>query len=780
MSRREDHEFKWCPDGREHCVRAGEILARSIKAFLNAAKVPFDSCLTAIVVPDALDEAGQQILLDSLSQSGVAADNVHLLPRPLAVALHWCQNADARTFSVAAGDEEDGKPAGRLRVLTMALDLWEAQSMELRARRYAGRVWLVPVRDRARLVGALPELHSPGLSVAMALARAESNCDRFGWWPHLFASDWMKHRLEAERDMTTIELQSLREVRSASPPDSLRRELAQLNALRPLWSRFFQTGPPLLQVICERWPQQERRLATDMLQCRATLADGSFARLRMERGVTFAKLAGENVQTGSVGHEAAVRGAALAAAAIAHGLPCYRETLLPLDLYVLGRDQYDDPAPLWKPLVAAQSVEAGLIWRTPEPVTGLQIREAQDRLLMPLRRSLRGSSMFRQVGTELTTPANRDEPVRIHVEVKPGQGFARVRIESVTSGLFSTRLDWGTMLACDEPKPPPLAYLPGLSRILADRQMFEVAQPTLESALAALEQNSPAAKERLRDAIRLLNKWPLAHNVERNRGRTMAKDFMMHYGVIGSEGKLEILPAPGLARGLRDTIGERFDSLIRHGRARSALGSTLLRAGGWFYLAMPDECRSYLASQIKAATSDVLALSAVDLHAIGLGITATDELRRFYPLVVEALRHSDAKPNNWLRAVRNICRFCNHALRPDAISDIMLMQLVEELFETMRTQLTGRAFAPRIFGNCLEAIPFLLKRRRYDADFLAPDSAAAGRLIRFLEEVDREYRCRLPTRLQQFPKATLNFLRMQATLTDLEQLLGVEDEDDDD
>ena len=35
----------------------------------------------------------------------------------------------------------------------------------------------------------------------------------------------------------------------------------------------------------------------------------------------------------------------------------------------------DDPAPQWKPLVAAQSVEAGLIWQTPDPVTGLQIRK---------------------------------------------------------------------------------------------------------------------------------------------------------------------------------------------------------------------------------------------------------------------------------------------------------------------------------------------------------------------------------------------------------------------
>lgn len=229
MTRREDHEFKWYPYGREHSARAGEILARSIKAFLNAAKAPFDSCLTAIVVPDALDEAGQQILLDSLSQNGVPTDKVHLLPRPLAVALHWCQNADARSFCAAAGDEDDGKSAGRLRVLTMALDLWEAQSMELRARRHEGRIWLVPVRDRASLVNALPELQSPGVSVAMALAQGESNSDPFGWWPRLFAGDWMKHRLEAERDMTPNELKTLREVRSADPPDNLRRELAQLD-----------------------------------------------------------------------------------------------------------------------------------------------------------------------------------------------------------------------------------------------------------------------------------------------------------------------------------------------------------------------------------------------------------------------------------------------------------------------------------------------------------------------------------------------------------------------
>jgi hypothetical protein len=778
MTRREDHEFKWCPDGREHAARAGDLLARSIKVFLTAANVPIGTCWTAIVVPDALDEAGQQILLDSLAAIGISPAHLHLLPRPLAVALHWCQSADGRAFGVIAGDEEDGKPAGRLRVLTMGLDVWEAQSLELRARRHNGRIWLVPIRDRARLAGALPELQTLGVSFAVALARAESNSESFGWWSRLFSDDWLNRRLGAGRDMTQVELQILREARSSNPPDGLRREFAQLGSLQPLWARFFQSGPPLLEVIGERWPQQEQRLSTHSLPCRAVLADGAFACLRMEGGLTLANLAGNEIQAAATGHEAAARGAALAATAIGHGLPCYRETLLPLDLYVMGRDEYDDPSPQWKPLIAVQTVEAGLSWRTREPVTGLQISEAQDRLLLPLRRSLRGSPMFRQVGTELAKPATRDQSVRIGVEVKPGQGFARVRIDSVTPGVFSARLDWRTMQECKEPEKPKLAYLPGVSRIIPDPEMFRRAEDAMRSALDALENSSPATVARLRILITFLNKWPLAHYVERTRGHRMDKDFMLHYGVIGSAGKLEALQAPGLARALRSAIGEAFDKQVARGHPRSAVAGALLRAAGWLYLAMPEECYEYLRHRLMEAGDAALSLTAVELHAIGLAFDETEDLRVFYPLLVAALR-SGQRPNNWLRALRNICRFRNHALKPDTMPEVLLQQLVQIVLEIMRQQADGGNFR-RIFSNCLETLPFLLKRRRYDPDFLAPTSRLSVTLLQFLNRVDSENQTRLPARLQRVPRATVNFLRMEATATDLEQLLGVEDEEESD
>lgn len=234
-------------------------------------------------------------------------------------------------------------------------------------------------------------------------------------------------------------------------------------------------------------------------------------------------------------------------------------------------------------------------------------------------------------------------------------------------------------------------------------------------------------------------------------------------------------------RDLRNAIGEKFDRLIQRGNARTELAKTLLRAGGWFYLAMPEECFAYLRSRLGAANRHFQHLSPEDLHAIGLAFETPDDLRLFYPLVVRALHDASIRPNNWLRAVRNICRFRNHALRPDVISDANLYQLTELIFETLQRQTTQRNFArSQIFRNCLETIPFLLKRRRYDPKFLAPTEPLVQKLIQFLEKVDHESRRRLPFKLQLVPHATINFLQSKATVSDVEALLSMEEEADDD
>ena len=70
----------------------------------------------------------------------------------------------------------------------------------------------------------------------------------------------------------------------------------------------------------------------------------------------------------------------------------------------------------------------------------------------------------------------------------------------------------------------------------------------------------------------------------------------------------------------------------------------MLRAAGWLYLAMPDQCYNYLRHRISKADSSFKKLTAVELHAIGLSFESPDDLREFYPLAVNALDRQYGPP----------------------------------------------------------------------------------------------------------------------------------------
>jgi hypothetical protein len=764
MTRREDHEFKWCPDGREQATRAGDLLARSIKSFLTAAKVPVGICWTAIVVPDALDEAGQQILLDSLAAIGISPDHLHLLPRPLAVALNWCQNADGHALGIVAGENEDGSPAGRVRVLTLGFDVWEAQSFELRARRYNGRTWIVPIRDRARLAGALPEVQTLGVSFALALARAESNSESFGWWSRLFADDWLNCRLAARRDMTQAELQLLREVRSPNPPQMLQHEFAQIFSLQPLWSRLFRSGPPLIQLIGDRWQQQEQRLSTSSLHCRAVLADGAFARLRMERSLSLASLAGNEVEASNTGHEAAARGAALAAAAIGHGLPCYRESLLPLDLYSIGRTQRGDPQEVWQQLVLATTVEAGREWTRAEPVEGLALPENKNELTLMLRRQVGNEAMFRDVKTAVLNPQPKEEPVSIQVSVRPGQGYARVRVNSKRPGLFTQLLDWRTMARSHRPEPPKLAYPPGVGVMEPAREREYAAEYSLRRLTDALRANRSSCGDEL------------ATFIQDHLGRYQFFDLRGHdqvfHGLVSSDGKFSRATNPRLFEEFQQVLGERFEGAP----AYSELRDKALRAAGWLYSAAPTPCLAHLRQAIREyviGRGDEP--SQTELHAIGLCFSSPPDIRDFHRAFLKRFSITMATPNEWLRAIRNIVQFREMALSDDCISSESAKRIVVTISTLLREE-TNHENVGQKFINCIRALPFILKRRRYDQQFLKVSKDNVARSLDSLLEEITEPRSglarRLPSIHRQKPSSTLRFLREEATMADTVVVAG--------
>ena len=473
------------------------------------------------------------------------------------------------------------------------------------------------------------------------------------------------------------------------------------------------------------------------------------------------------------------RGAALAAAAIANRLPAYQEALLPLDLFVRGVDEHGDPKPSWKKLVSDEGAVAGRVWKSREPITGLQIEKSQQQLLIPLRRAIAGTKVYRKVNTALAAPARRDEPVRIDVEVKPGQGFARIVVNSVTPGVFSAHLDWTSMKETGEPQLDKLAYLPGVSRVICDERMFQAAGRILLYATEGLKRRACSdLVGRLKEVVKKLNKFPLAHVVEKFRREKQDIDWMLHYGVLASDGNLENLPSPAVIRELREALEKRFWELHRANELRSDLGKQILRVSGWMYLAMPEACYNHVRSVVEKAKTGTGVLTREVLDCAGLAFERPDDLKIFYLAVAKALAAGKRLNNNWLRALRNICKLRNHALHPDVLPLKILDAIVEHLLTTMKSELRTRKFG-QIFTNCLQMLPFLLKRRRYEP-FLTANSALGSRIINFLSDLSIKQKDFLPIKYQGIPASTLNFIQMSATSSDLEQLLGVEDNEESD
>ena len=156
------------------------------------------------------------------------------------------------------------------------------------------------------------------------------------------------------------------------------------------------------------------------------------------------------------------------------------------------------------------------------------------------------------------------------------------------------------------------------------------------------------------------------------------------------------------------------------------MGEPLLRAGGWFYLAMPQECFDYLRSRLAAANRRFPRLSPEDLQAIGLAFETLMILRQFYPLVVRGTPRPPLVPTTGfvpfaisagsatMRSIQTLSLIPISTSSPISFSERCREQAAQENFG-------------QIFRNCLESIPFLLKRRRYDPEFLAPTSQSGAR-----------------------------------------------------
>jgi len=772
-----DTDIRWRPTGdREISFPCERLITESTIAW----EQEYAKVKTAIIVPDSLDEAAQQALIDNFG--------AFLIPRPVAIALSWCRR-NAENYQGEGEKSEEGATIGHLLVITMALDQWEVVPIEIRARIFDKRVWLVPVRNRAYEVNQIPRF-GIGLFIGISIPA----CNNAGEiWQFAFGSEKASSLADGKIVLAQGQINALREYIRSGWTDRDRSLFSSWN----IWTDLFAASSRmsidrLKEEMLSSYKQQLQYLDHAAIkQCFGVIIDGACARVRVSEDRQFGDIIAEafeshNIEIGD-GFEA-VRGAAYTSAALEKGLPCYRETIIPIEFHHHRLDEKGDLENAWKMLVEGTTIEAGTEYKSGIPVEGLKIKQGEKTLKLTLRRpSDKDQYIYRKVSAEIPEETRQDELVKISANLRPGQGFAKVSIDSIRDGVFRTLLNWKTMETCGPPPPPPLAYLPKVSRIIYDEETWLKAEGSLLAATRSLKNDAQNLMDKLAQLREHINKWTLADRVDEYRGRIPKGDIFLHYGVFPSDGNLDEVQSPDVAYEFARECGAYFSRIPIFTKKKKAVQ----QAASWLYLACPPIIIESARQNLK---QNIAVTSPVDLHTIGLCWEKPSDIKSFFSALERLFQVRRKGINNWLRSIRNVIRFRDHALKPEIVSRHRLENIISGLLRSLESQVNGKidqyengqlqfksignhhAQNPnleRIFDNCVLSILYLLKRRRYEPDFLTSDSEHYRRLDEIFSTLINRRKNKLSDRQYKIVSITLRFLRQEASYADLADLQGI-------
>jgi hypothetical protein len=341
------------------------------------------------------------------------------------------------------------------------------------------------------------------------------------------------------------------------------------------------------------------------------------------------------------------------------------------------------------------------------------------------------------------------------------------------------------MEPCDPPEKPKLAYLPQVSIVMHDEDFWSNAEPSIHSAIRALRSDAPDLLDRLAQLRGHINKWPLADNVDKFRGRIPKGDIFLHYAVFPSDGNLDEVQSPSLANEFARECEAYFSRSAIFTKKKKAVQ----QAASWLYLACPPAIIESARQNLK---QNIAATSPVDLHTIGLCWEKLADIKSFFDALERLFQVRRKGINNWLRAIRNIVRFRDHALKREMVSRSRLDNIISGLLRSLEAQVKGlvdqygngqleiesignphrqNPNLERIFDNCVLSILYLLKRRRYEPDFMSSDSEQYRRLNDIFYTLIQKRRNALSARQFKIVSITLRFLRQEASYADLQGIM---------
>ena len=162
--------------------------------------------------------------------------------------------------------------------------------------------------------------------------------------------------------------------------------------------------------------------------------------------------------------------------------------------------------------------------------------------------------------------------------------------------------------------------------------------------------------------------------------------------------------------------------------------------------------------------------SQVDLHTIGLCFKNPADIKLFFAALERLFQLRRTGINEWLRTSRNIVRFRDYALQPEIVSRSRLENIISGLLRSLENEVRGFNFK-RKFDNCVLSSLYLLKRRRYEPDFLTSNNNHFKKLDNIFSKLLNTRKNRLSDRQFTIVSTTLKFLRQEASYADLKGIM---------
>ncbi len=190
----------------------------------------------------------------------------------------------------------------------------------------------------------------------------------------------------------------------------------------------------------------------------------------------------------------------------------------------------------------------------------------------------------------------------------------------------------------------------------------------------------------------------------------------------------------------------------------------ILSFSSWLYA----RCLSELLDHVRSSLSQSRPPPAC-LAVAGNCFHAHADYECLFARFDRSARSDPIEPQYWLRAWRNVARFRHDALDTAIITvDVQarLMNAYLDIFENAPPSFSAQT----AYLHCCYLAPHVLKRRRFDPEFLDPESGL-GR--RFAAGLKRAVETAPSKRLRASVACALEFLQHKADATTLQELAKV-------